>query len=233
MERTRGAGGNTLSAVDAGHSCQRHPPRGLNGRIEPAVHRANNPHRLGFVAGSHAAAAEHALVVVPNDGHGQVIHIVLVHGACKAVPILNAQIQAELLQLAVLVAHAGKALLVVIGKQQLQVDLAGFADGGGIGLHHHSLAHGQHASGLQGARARIHHAQAASADLIDILEVAQGGNIDTCFLGSLQNGRTGRHLNTYAINRKLNEFFHLHFLLSTISSWRSRRSGTFPYKRRT
>ena len=84
----------------------------------------------------------------------RVIHIVLVHGACKAVPILNAQIQAELLQLAVLVAHAGQALLVVIGKQQLQVDLAGLHGRAGVLVFTSiPLLTGQHAGGLQGARA--------------------------------------------------------------------------------
>ena len=127
----------------------------------------------------------------------------------------------------------GQAMLAVIGQQQLEVHLPRFADGGGVGLHDHPLRHGQHTRRLQRPRSRIHYAQTARTDLVHVLQIAQSGNIDARFLGSLQNGRTGRHLNTYAVNRKLDEFFHLLFLLSTISSWRSRRSGTFPCRRHT
>ena len=97
----------------------------------------------------------------------------------------------------------------MVAQQQLQVHPAGFPDLGGIGLDVHAFRHGQHAGRAERAGAGVHDTHAAGADLVDILQVAQRGNVDPGFFRRFQNRRAGRNFNTDAVNRKLNEILHL------------------------
>ena len=96
---------------------------------------------------------QHALVVVADDRRRHVVDLVLDHGAGEAVLVFHAVLVAQALQLAVGGAHAGQALFVVGGEQQLQVDFAGLAHGGRVGFDLHALAGGQHAGRRQRAGA--------------------------------------------------------------------------------
>ena len=168
-QRAYGAGGDALAAVDAGHFGQLHLPGAFDGGLEAAAHRANHAHLLDICAGAHAAAAQNALVVVADDGDGAGIRFILILGSGEAIAAFHAQIQAQLLQLAVLAAHTAEALLFVVAQNQLQIDAARLAHGRGVGFDHHVGRHRQYAGSLQRAAAAVHHAQAAVGGFVDIL----------------------------------------------------------------
>ena len=97
----------------------------------------------------------------------------------------------------------------MVAQQQFQVDLPGRPELGGIGLDVHALGNRQDAGRAERAGAGIHDTHAAGADLVDILQVAQRGDVDPSLFGGFENRRAGGDFNTDAVNRKLNEIFHL------------------------
>ena len=212
------AGGNALSAVDAGHVIQALSPGALDLGLESAVHRADNSDCLGIDTGGHTAAAQDALVVVADDGRAQIVDLILVHLALEGVCILHAQVDTHLLQLALLVAGTGEALLVVVAQQQFQVDLAGIAELGSVGLDVHAVGNGQHTGRAEGTGTGVDHAHAAGADLVDVLEIAQCGDLDPCLLRGFENRRAGGNFHIDAVNRQFNEIFHVLFPPVTLSS---------------
>jgi hypothetical protein len=106
------------------------------------------------------------------------------------VGLFNTVITAELLQLAVGAANAREALLIVVGKQQLQIHLSGSSDLGGVGQDGHTVGSGIYASGDHTVRTErfasllcnLYQTETACTDLIDVLQVAKSGNIN--FSGS-------------------------------------------------
>ncbi len=198
------AGGDALAAGDAGHAVERQIPRRGDGGIKAAFHRADDAHGLRFVAGGHAAAAEDALVVVAHDGGGFVIYLVLVALALKLVAVFHAQLQRQLLQFAVLATHAAEALFIVVGENQLQNHLARLAYLGRVGAHHHAVARLQHAGRLQGAAAGVHHAHAAGANLVQILEEAQRGDTDLGLTRCLQHRGALGHNHLHVVDGQCN-----------------------------
>ena len=100
----------------------------------------------------------------------------------------------QLLELAVAAAGALGALGVVLAQQQTQIHAAGFTDAGRVGVDHHALGHHVVAGGHEADMTLdLHHAEAAGGDLVNILEIAQGGDIDMYRLSGLQNGGTFRY----------------------------------------
>ena len=95
----------------------------------------------------------------------------------------------------------------MVGKQQLQRDLAGLADGGGVGLDHHAVRNGHYTSGGKSAGSSIHQAHTAGANLVDVLQVAQGGNLDIGRTGGFKHRSAGRNLHLDAIYRQR---YHIH-----------------------
>ena len=187
-----GAYGDALTAVDAGGIGQAFAPGAFDAGFEAAIHGADDAYVLHLGTHGHAAAAQHALQVVANDRGRDLVDLVGGNIALVAVLVFHAVLYAQSLQLTVGGAHAAQALLVVVGQDQLQVDLAGLADRGGIGLYVHAFADGHHAGGSQGAAAGVHDAHTAGADLIDVLQVAQGGNADARGFCGFQYGGAGR-----------------------------------------
>ena len=78
---------------------------------------------------------------------------------------------------------------------RLQLPLTGFARLGAVGVDHHAVEHVVVAGGNQLVAAlNLDHAHAAAADLVQIAQVAQGGNLDTDGLGRVQDrGVLGYH----------------------------------------
>ena len=133
---------------------------------------------------------------------GGVVKLVL--GVLPGVNVLvvNAEVLAQLLQLAVAAADAGKALLLVGGKDQLQVDLAGGEHPLGVGQHLHPLGHRVDAGGHQVLHPLdLHHADAAGADLVDVLQEAEGGDVDGQLPGRLQDGGPLGHRHRETVDR--------------------------------
>ena len=78
----------------------------------------------------------------------------------------------------------------MLGEDQLEIDPPGLPDPGGIGADHHALGHlvvtGRH---QPGDALDLHHTDPAGRDLIDVLEVAEAGDVDAVGPSGLQNGR--------------------------------------------
>ena len=107
--------------------------------------------------------------------------LVLFHG--------QAQVVGKLLQLAVSAAHAGGALNVMGCNKKLHVRAAGSHGLGGIGLHDHTVgSNGVASCGQLGCTLDLDDADAASADFVDVLQVAQGGDFNACSLSGSQDG---------------------------------------------
>ena len=81
------------------------------------------------------------------------------------------------------------AVAVVVGHQQLQSDLTGLDNTLGLGVDDHAVS-GQGGAGTQqlGALLSLNDTDAAGAVVLDVLVMAQGGDVDTATLCDLQNG---------------------------------------------
>ena len=122
--------------------------------------------------------------------------------------VLHTVVKAHFLQLTVGGAHAGKALFLMRGKDQLQRRLAGGAHLVGVGLNFHALVHGIDAGGHKTARAgRFDNADTAGADLVHILQIAQRGDLHTGSVSRFQNGGALRHADGNAVHFNIN---HIH-----------------------
>ena len=115
--------------------------------------------------------------------------------------LVDAEIMGQILQFAGAAAAAGQALHPVVGEQQLQGHLPGVPDFLGIGPDLHSLIDGIHAGGDEAlGTLDLHHADPAGADLIEILQITQRGDLDPGQICSLNNGRTGGGLHFNAVD---------------------------------
>ena len=186
--------------------------------LKAAVHRADGANLLHIAADGDAAAAQNALIRVADDGRGEVIQRIMDVLALKAV-LLYAQLLRQILKLTVLTAHAGEALALVVGEDQLQHRLARLAHLRGVRLDDHALGHGHHACRRQRTRADVYHAHAAGADLIDVLEPAEGRNLDTGSMRRLENGCAFLHGNRHAVNSQMN---HCHVAFSLLRLYQER-----------
>ena len=122
--------------------------------------------------------------------------------------VLHTVVKAHFLQLTVGGAHAGKALFLMRGKDQLQRRFAGGAHLVGVGLNFHAFVHGIDAGGHKAARAgRFDNADTAGADLVHILQIAQRGDLHTGSVSRFQNGGALRHADGNAVHFNIN---HIH-----------------------
>ena len=160
---------NALAAVDAGRLAQRHIEGRADMGLIAALADVDDADVLVLFADGDAAAAEDALGVVAHQVRRRLLDLRLGAVAGKAVHI-DIVLAAEILQLTVGVAHAGKAVGAVVGKQQLQRRLTGFAQRRGIGEHLHPLVDGVDTGSCQRAGALdLDKAHTAGADGIDAL----------------------------------------------------------------
>ena len=170
-QRARGTMGDALTADAA--------VRFLNGTVAGHIHRGPGAgvlhipdmQRLHLIADLHAAHALDAFPKIPDQrefpvpGH---FHDFLFVGN-----IQNAQIVGELLQVAVAAAHAGGAVAVVLGQDQLHVGPAHGTHLGRIGEKHHSLLHRIVAGGDQlHLSLHLHNAGLTGADFVDSFQIA-------------------------------------------------------------
>ncbi len=101
----------------------------------------------------------------------------------------------------------------MVGKDQLHDHPTGVAHLFGIGLDHHVIGCLQHTGRLQAAAARVHHAYAAGADLVEPLQKAQGGDMDMRLPGSFQHRGALGHAHLDIIDGQCN-IAHSRFLLT-------------------
>ena len=118
--------------------------------------------------------------------------------------IENAQVVGNRLQVAVATAHAARALRVVLRQEQLNVSATGLARLGAVGVDHHAVEHVVVAGGNQLVAAlNLDHAHAAAADLVQIAQIAQGGNLDADGLGCVQDRGVLRRRDLASIDSEL------------------------------
>ncbi len=105
------------------------------------------------------------------------------------------QVECERAQLAVAAADAGVAVAVVLREEQLEDGAAPVAGAGGVGLDHHAVG------GRLGARGDqrlgpldLHQAEAAGADGLDALQIAEGGDLGAGLPAGVQDGGALGHL---------------------------------------
>ena len=137
-------------------------------RVEAAVDKAQNAQTLNLLAGLDAASAQHALGRVADDPRRN-----LVKRRRCFLPFIthlaDPQLLRQLLQLAVLVANAGKAIAAMVGQDQLDGVLTRFQSALGIGEDLHPLADWIHARSAQAFRAfDLNRTDAAGAGLVDV-----------------------------------------------------------------
>ena len=211
MESTGGASHDALTAVHAGGGVQRNLHGGTDHGIKATVVGTDHADALHIAASSNTATAQNALAGIAHDRGGGAVHAGLSHCALEAV-LVHAVLLAESLQLAGGGAYAGEALLIVVGDQQLQIGLAGSHDLGRVGDDLHALADGVYAGGdhTEGSAALgyLNKAQTASADLVDLLQIAKSGDVDAGFLSGIQNGSALGGSNRDPIDFQI---YHIHY----------------------
>ena len=229
-----GAGGAGHDALAAGHAVhlRQVPVEGAaDVGVEAPVVGADDPHLLGGAAHGGAAAAEDALGVVPHQMGGGVLDlgVQVVVGVAHRV---DAQLAGQLEQLAVGVAGAGQAVHPVVGQDELQGELAGLAHPLGVGVHLHALADRVDAGGHQAlGPLHLHHADAAGADLVDVLEKAQGRDVEARGAGRLQHRGPGGNGDGDVVDAQ--RYHLLSMSVPSLTACRWRQSGSDPCRRRT
>ena len=194
VQSAGGAGHDALTAADAADLYQIPVELTADVGVEAAVVGADDGHAL-VAAGSHAAAAQHALGVVPDQMSRGSLNLG-VGSALLEGNLFHAKLLGQDLELAGAVPMAGQAFHAMVGKDQLQGHLPGLLHLGAVGPDHHALVDGIDAGGAQGAGAlHFHQAQTAGADLVETFQVAQGGDIHTGDMRGFHDGGTGGYGN--------------------------------------
>ena len=214
-----GAGGAHLDALAAVHAAgvgERHL-KGAGDVGLVATHAgADDVSVLDVLADGDAAAAQDALAVVADQVDGGLIEVGL-HGLGGTELVgIGAVFLGQGLLLAVGGTDAAKAVHPVVGEHELQGHLAGSAQGGGVGLDLHPLGHLLEAGHGVGAGAlHLDHAHTAGADGVNVLQVAEGGDMDASLLRRHQNSVIGRDLNFDPVDLDMNSIHGIppYFLL--------------------
>ena len=138
-------------------------------------------------------------------------------GALAAeVMLIHAVLVAERLQLAGGAAHAGETVLLVVGEQQLEIHLSRLHDAGRVRGDLHTLVYGVNAGGDHAARTLdLDEAEAAGADLIDVLQIAKCRDVDAGIARSLENGDALFDRVIFAVDFDVDSFhssYSFHFL---------------------
>ena len=206
-----GAGGTYHDALSAGYTgyfAQVLLKGTADMGLEATVVGADDANALQLGAGCHTAAAEDTLVVVPVHMYCRVIHFILDILTGIVLLIIHLEFPAELLQLTAACTHAGQTLLGMGGEDQFQGFSSGFEYTGAGGADLHTLGYRVNAGSYQAAGTLdFYHTDTAGADLIDLLEIAQGGNMNSGIPGRLQDCAAGGHGILLAVDFYI---YHIH-----------------------
>lgn len=188
-----GAGNDTLAAVYAGRIVKAAVEGAGDSGFDSAVGCADSADLLNIVTGGNTAAAMNALGIVADDRGRKIIDLGFALYSVEGIAV-HAVFVTKRRKLAFTRADAGSTFTVVVGKQQLEVDLSALADLGGVGFNLHTLANRHNTGGSKrSCSLYFHKAEAAGADLLNIFKIAKGGNIDVCFLCGFEDGRPFRY----------------------------------------
>ena len=134
--------------------------------------RTQSPHRM------HLLASRTRLGVERSNG--------TLVSAGREAHLVHAEAGAQVLQLALAVLDAGRAVAVVVGQQQLQHHLADVQQPRGVGLDLHAVGRRRRARAEHAAALVLDHAHPAGAVDAQLGVVAEGGQIDAGLAHHLQ-----------------------------------------------
>ena len=201
-ERTRGAGNHAFPAGNArgvAHRCVQveGDPRGIT-----LSHPPEDEIIFDFVAAANAAVTEDTSIMIDGDGERGIVTAAS-HGSLRKTRLTDARGFRKRFEFAITGLFLPRARRRMIGHQQLKQSLAHIQNLFRVSDHFHARFHRTHAGGGEYTRAGIHNAQTANAHGSLVLQVAQGGNADTVYARSIENGCSVRHAHGFPVNADL------------------------------
>ncbi len=149
---------------------------------------------------SGTTAAKHTFTVVADHMRCTFIRLGRCHLTGIFLGIIHTQLPAELHKLTVAAAHAGQAVLAVIGQQQLQCLLSGIHHGRGIGPYLHAVIDRVNTGSHQASCSfYFYNAHPAGADLVDVFQITECGDLHLEKSCGLQNGNALRDSALYSV----------------------------------
>ena len=205
VQRAHGAVGDALAAqgavgvfeaIDAGH---------VDGGLGAGVDHVPDVGVLDLVADLHAAHALDAERKVADErkvGAGPPADVMLFKRR-----VVDVELVGDALQFAVAAAHARRTMVVVLGEDHAHVGAAGLAGFFAVGVNDHALFDGI-VAGREEALVPFHldDADAAGADLVDAFEETERGDPDPRGLGGVEDRRSFRNLDAFAIDDDVYHF---------------------------
>ena len=147
---------------------------------------------------------------------GAGIDLVMISCALEQQLIIDTELTAESLQLAVTASCAGKALTVVIAEQELKGHPSALEHCGRVSenfLALIELGYGVNAGSNKASGTRhFNNADTAGAYLVDLFEPAERRDPYTVIATGFQNGSTLFNGNIYAVNFNINHYISVPFL---------------------
>ena len=201
-QAAHGAVGDALAAQGAVRVLDDPVARHVDGGPAAGARQVPNAKSLNLLAHLNAPHALDALVVVVVQGEGGGPGLPQALGQLGLVGQgEDAQVVGHALQVAAAAAHAGGALAVVLGQNQLHIGAAGGPGPGGVGVDHHALPHRGVAGGDHGPLPlHLHAAHPAGGNLIEPFQIAQVGDVDVRLGGGLQDGGALLHLEHLSVD---------------------------------
>ena len=186
-----GTVGHALAAQGAVGLVHPQAPPDAHGGVGPGTGDLPHPQGLHPLAHGDAPETFDALGAVPQDGQGGVpgpLGRLLPEGDRLDVHGLGQGLEG-----AVPAAHTGDAVVHVLGEDELYVGLTGDAHPLGVGVDHHAFLHQGVAGGGQLVHPlHLYGADAAGGHLVDLPQVAEGGDVNVYLAGGVQNGGARR-----------------------------------------
>src|SRR5664280_1178907 len=163
---------------------------------------SNTPHDIDSIdrldLGTHiyAAPAEYTFVRVAYQGQRCVVDWQPLCAGSRKLHFSHPQLRRQLTKITVLAPLTRKAILWVIGQQQLDIELAGLADARSIGPDLHALIDLHNTCALEVASTLyLDDTDSACTFLADSLKIAESRHVNLCIVpGSLQDCRPVRYL---------------------------------------
>ena len=204
-QRTHGTMGDTLAAEGAVRLPQGSVERNAHGGAAAGAHHVPDMHALDLVTDLDAAHALDALALVADQVVGDIPGLV---GDVLGIGIIDQVIvPGQLLEGAVAVTDAQRAVGIVLGQNEAQIDAAGALDPVGGSMDHHTIPHSGGTGGNQSFQTfHFHHADPAGGDLIDLLQIAEGGDLDADGLGSIEDRGLSVNCDLQAVDRQSYHF---------------------------
>ena len=191
-----GAGGavvGALAALHAGRLGERDVAGRRHAGVDAAVEEGKRPDVLHLLADLDAPAAFDALGEVEDDGAVGVVGREVRHAALDVLDA-DAEVGGERLELAGAVAAAGEAAVGVVGEDELEHGAADLGELAAVGGDLHALDDGRAAGARHAALAGdLHDAQAAGGGGLQVVVLAERGDLDLHLAGGLEDGGAGGH----------------------------------------